>query len=134
MANRVIHFEIQADDLNRAKNFYEKALGWKITQAMTKEQGGMDYWSLDTGKGPGIGGGMYQRPKSGDKLYTYDCTIAVEDIDKAIDAVKKNGGTIDPNPDGKDKGMIPGVGWFAKAKDPEGNKFGLMQATDWKPN
>ncbi|MFZ2188044.1 MAG: VOC family protein, partial [Candidatus Moraniibacteriota bacterium] len=39
--NRIIHFEVQADDVARAKKFYEKAFGWKITQAMTKEKGGM---------------------------------------------------------------------------------------------
>lgn len=127
--NRVIHFEIQADDVERAKKFYEKALGWKISQAMTAEKGGMDYWILDTGTGPGIGGGMYRRPeKSAEKFYTYDCTVLVEDIDKAVEAVKANGGTIS-----REKSIIPGVGWFASAKDTEGNRFALMQATEWKP-
>ena len=35
---------------------------------------------------------------------------------------------------GKEKDMIPGVGWFASAVDTEGNRFGLMQPTDWKPS
>jgi uncharacterized protein len=127
--NRVIHFEIQADDVERAKVFYLKALGWKITQMMTKEQGGMDYWGVETGEGVGINGGLYQRPKNKDeKFYLYDCTIQVEDIDKAVQAVKTNGGIIT-----KEKDEIPGVGWFAGAKDTEGNRFGLMQATDWRP-
>ncbi len=129
MANRVVHFEIQADDIERAKKFYEKTLGWKISQMMTKEQGGMDYWGLVTGPdgAPGINGGMYQRPKDR-KLTTYDCTIAVENIDEAIAAVTENGGTIR-----QDKMEIPGVGWFASALDTEGNTFGIMQPTDWKP-
>ena len=127
--NRVIHFEIQADNIERAKNFYEKALGWKINQMMTKEQGGMDYWGVVTGEGtPGINGGMYQRVASGDKLYAYDCTIEVPDLDKAMAAVKENGGTIT-----KEKMEIPGVGWFAGAKDTEGNRVGLMQPTGWQP-
>lgn len=47
MSNKVIHFEVQADDVNRAKEFYEKAFGWKITPAMSKEKGdAMDYWML----------------------------------------------------------------------------------------
>lgn len=125
--NRVIHFEIQADDIDRAKKFYENALGWKINQAMSKEEGGVDYWLFDTGTGPGIGGGMYKRPED-DKIYTYDCTILVKDIDKAMEAVKANGGEII-----KEKSEISGVGLFATAKDTEGNRFGLMQATDWKP-
>jgi hypothetical protein len=128
MNNRVIHFEIQADDVNRAKNFYEKALGWKIDQMMTKEQGGMDYYGLKTGEDgtPGINGGLYQRPPE-NKLYTYDCTIQVENLDMAIEAVKKNGGQIRG-----EKMEIPGVGWFAGATDTEGNRFGLMQPTGWQ--
>lgn len=130
MANRVMHFEVQADNVERAKKFYEKALGWKIEKAMSKDDGGMmDYWMIVTGKdGPGINGGMYQRPADSDKFYLYDCTVTVPDIDKAVEAVKANGGSIT-----REKGEIPGIGWFANAKDTEGNRFGLMQPTDWKP-
>ncbi len=53
--------------------------------------------------------------------------MQVEDIDKAMEAVKANGGTIT-----REKGEIPHVGWFAGAKDTEGNRFGLMQPTEWK--
>lgn len=127
MANPVVHFEIQADDLGRAKAFYEQTFGWKIEQMMTKEQGGMDYWGLTTREDgtPGINGGMYQRPAD-NKLTTYDCTIQVPDIDKAIEDVRKNGGTIR-----QEKMEIPGVGWFAGGTDSEGNRFGIMQPTDW---
>lgn len=126
---RVIHFEIQADDIERAKKFYENVLGWKIEKWMSKDQGGMmDYWGIHTGEEgtPGINGGLYQRPAE-DKLYLYDCTVQVDDLDKAIEAVKANGGTIT-----REKSEIPGVGLFAGAKDTEGNRFGLMQATDWQ--
>jgi predicted enzyme related to lactoylglutathione lyase len=129
MANRVIHFEIQADDAARAKGFYEKTFDWKIEQMMTKEQGGMDYWGLTTGEDgtPGINGGMYLRSDANESLHTYDCTIEVADIDAAVAAVKANGGTIT-----KEKGEIPGVGWFAGALDTEGNKLGIMQPTGWQ--
>ena len=129
MTSRVIHFEIQADDVARAKVFYEKTFGWTISQMGTKEQVGMDYWGLTTGPDgtPGINGGMYQR-SSENVLKTYDCTLQVEDIDKAIAAVRANGGVIR-----REKSEIPGVGWFARATDTEGNIFGMMQPTDWKP-
>jgi hypothetical protein len=130
MANRVIHFEVQADDVERAKSFYEKTFGWKIEKLMSAdEQGGMDYWGLTTGPAdtPGINGGLYQRPNDR-KLHTYDCTITVDDLDKAIEAVKANGGKIR-----QEKGEIKEVGWFAGGIDTEGNSFGLMQPTDWKP-
>jgi predicted enzyme related to lactoylglutathione lyase len=124
-----MHFEIQADDIVRATNFYKKIFGWKIDQAMTAEKGGMDYWTIVTGeKGePGINGGLYVRP-SDRKLETYDCTITVENIDKAIADIKKNGGKIT-----RDKTEMKGLGFFARAEDTEGNTFGLMQPTDWKP-
>ena len=128
--NRVIHFEIQADGVERAKTFYEKVLGWEIAQMMKKEEGGMDYWGVTTGKDtPGINGGLYQRPVEADKkFYLYDCTIEVPDLDAAIDAVKANGGSIT-----REKSEIPNVGFFAGALDTEGNRFGLMQPTGWQP-
>jgi predicted enzyme related to lactoylglutathione lyase len=129
--NRVVHFEIQADDVNRAKDFYMKTFGWKIEPWMTKGEKGaeMDYWGLLTGdEVPGINGGLYQRPMDTDKYYMYDCTIGVMDIDKAIMDVKANGGTII-----KEKMEMMGVGWFATAKDTEGNRFGLMQSTAKMP-
>lgn len=126
MSNRVIHFEIQADDVERAKKFYETVLGWKIEQIMTKDKIGMDYWGVSTGEGPGINGGLYSRSEASEKFYLYDCTVQVEDLDKAIEAVKANGGIIT-----REKSEIPGVGFFAGAKDTEGNRVGLMQATDW---
>jgi predicted enzyme related to lactoylglutathione lyase len=129
MASRVIHFEIQADDVQRARAFYEKCFDWKVDQLMSQESGGMDYWGLTTGPEgtPGINGGLYQRPAE-HPLHTYDCTLHVDDIDKAVAAVKANGGTIR-----SEKAEIPGVGWFARATDTEGNIFGLMQRTNWEP-
>lgn len=129
MASRVIHFEIQADDVQRAKAFYEKTFEWTVQQWMSTEQGaGMDYYGLITGPDgtPGINGGMYQRPAE-KPLHTYDCTIQVDDIDKAIEAVKANGGTVT-----SEKMQIPGVGWFAGGLDTEGNKFGMMQPVEWQ--
>ena len=86
----------------------------------------MDYWLIMTGETgtPGINGGLYQRPVESEKFYLYDCTVEVEDLDKAVEAIKANGGTIT-----KEKVQLPGVGWFAAAKDTEGNKLDLMQAT-----
>ncbi|MFA6105306.1 MAG: VOC family protein [Patescibacteria group bacterium] len=129
MSNRVIHFEIQADDPDRASNFYQKALGWKIEKYPAAEGSGMDYWMLFTGeKGePGIGGGMYKRPAD-NKLHTYDCTIDVDDIDKVTEAIKKNGGKIL-----KEKEKMEGIGWIARAEDTEGNIFAIMQAVEPKP-
>ena len=125
-SNRVIHFEIQADDMERARNFYKDVFGWKTDLMMKKgvDGGMMDYWSVVTGKDsePGINGGMYER--SDDKrINTFECTIDVSDIDEAIKMIKANGGTIST-----EKMKIEKVGWFANAVDTEGNMFGVMQA------
>ena len=128
--SRVIHFEIQADDVERAKNFYEKVFGWKIEKYMSeKDSGMMDYWMVMTGKEgtPGINGGMYKRPED-DKIYTYDATIDVEDIDKVVEMIKASGGKIT-----REKSELKEVGWFASAEDPEGNRFSIMQPTGWQP-
>lgn len=126
MENRVVHFEIQANDVNRAMNFYKKTFGWKIEKWMSADEknGKMDYWGLITGeKDQGINGGLYERPKDR-PVYNYDCTISVEDIDKSTKAVEKNGGKVRVQ-----KMEIPEVGWFATCIDTEGNYFNLMQST-----
>jgi predicted enzyme related to lactoylglutathione lyase len=47
----------------------------------------------------------------------------VKDVDKVIGEIEKQGGKI-VNP----KHAVPGVGWLAYFKDPEGLLFGIMQA------
>lgn len=131
MNNRPIHFEVQAEDPERAKKFYETALGWKIEKT-TMPGVGMDYWMLKTGDGPGIDGGLYKRADSPRKLNSFDCTVLVDDIEKVIEAIKANGGQIQAW-EGKEKWEMKGLGWFSRAVDSEGNVFGLLQATEWQP-
>ena len=131
MANRVVHFEIEAKDKDRASKFYADAFGWNM-EKQPEEYGG--YVMVTTGdpKEPGgINGGIYQEDEK--KLNAYSCVIAVDDIDKAISDVKKAGGKVfDDNktPDGKELGEkmdIPGVGIYVKCEDTEGNRFTLLQ-------
>src|SRR6185369_4390749 len=112
MSNRPLHFEVQAHDAERAKNFYEKALGWNIEKSNMPNVG-MDYWMIKTGDGPGINGGLYERKSNPmRKLMSFDCTILVEDIDKVIADIKANGGKIEPW-EGKEKWEMKGLGWFS---------------------
>ena len=113
---RVIHFEIHADDPERAAKFYEKALGWKIQ----KWEGPMEYWMVTTGKdGPGIDGGIMRRMEGGSTWNTVD----VENLDKTVEKIVKAGGRqVSP------KQAVPGIGWAAYCADSEGNVFGLMQS------
>lgn len=120
MPNRVVHFEIQAKDLERAKKFYTSAFGWKMEQ-MGPEM--MNYVVITTGdpKEPGgINGGMTQADDK--KWNAYSCVVAVDDIKKAMEDVKSAGGTVLAEPMD-----IPTVGTYAPCQDTEGNYFSLLQ-------
>ena len=106
-------------------------LGWQVDKT-TAPGTDMDYWMIKTGDGPGINGGMYNRNGALGELHSFDCTILVDDIDKVIADIKANGGTLTMK-DGKEKWEMPGMGWFANGFDTEGNTFGIMQSTGWKP-
>jgi hypothetical protein len=114
---KVIHFEIDAEKPERAIKFYEKVFGWKIV----KWEGPVEYWLVTTGREgePGIDGGLSRRTES--KPTTIN-TIDVPSVDEFIKKVKDNGGTIT-----SPKHAVPGVGWIAYFKDPEGNIFGMME-------
>jgi uncharacterized protein len=121
---RVIHFEIHADDPERAAGFYRELFGWQIT----KWDGPMEYWMVVTGSAPepGINGGLMRRrgpgPADMAAVNAYVCTADVPDLDASLATVARlNCPVVVP------RMAIPGVGWLAYAKDTEGNIFGLMQ-------
>ena len=120
---RVTHFEIHADDTDRAAGFYSALLGWRFQ----KWGGPMEYWLVTTGPDgtPGINGGLMKRqhPLSGnDGMIGYVCTATVSDLDGLLAKAPQLGGTP-----ALPKMPVPGVGWLAYLKDTEGNVFGLMQ-------
>lgn len=122
MPNRVVHFEIEAQDTNRAKEFYSKAFGWEMDQT-GDEYGG--YVTVKTGdpKEPmGINGGIF---KGGEKkeLNAYSCVISVDDVKKAMADVKAAGGKVLT----EEPTDIPGIGLYAKCEDTEDNHFTLLQ-------
>ena len=117
---RVIHFDMTADDPERVQAFFESVFGWSFH----KWDGPMDYWLVTTGPDgePGINGGLSRRGEQSGPLTN---TIQVADLDAAVEAVRRSGGTVT-----MEKSPIPGVGWFAGITDPEGNAFGMMQPDD----
>jgi predicted enzyme related to lactoylglutathione lyase len=115
--SRVVHFEIPADNPERAEKFYSETFGWKFQ----KWAGPQDYWPVTTGPNeqPGINGGLLRRPHPGAPVVN---TIQVEDLNKSLEAVAKHGGkTVVP------RMAIPGVGHLAYCQDTEGNTLGVMQ-------
>ena len=119
---RVVHFEVHAEDPQRAIAFYTAVLEWSFTQW----GGPMDYWLITTGPAEerGIDGGMVRRQGTidGQAVIAYVCTVAVESVDDTLAKALAHGGQL-----ALPKMPIPGVGWLAYAKDTEGNLFGMMQ-------
>ena len=127
VGNRVVHFEIEAKDLTRAKKFYSQALGWEMNQ-MGEDMG--KYVMVITGdrnEPGGINGGMFENKNK--ELNAYSCVIAVDDIESAMADVSAAGGKVlSEKPDD-----IPGVGLYAKCEDTEGNRFTLLKPSSDMP-
>ena len=123
MAN-VTHFEIPADDPERAMAFYGRLLGWTF-----HDWGGIGYWLAQTGPDDefGILGAIMRReaPFEGEGVAAYVCTMNVEDLDALLARVPELGGTV-VGP----KRAVEGMGWHAYARDTEGNLFGMMQGDE----
>lgn len=123
MSRPVVHFEIPADDAERASAFYSSAFDWSISQ-----EPGMEYWALrttDTGENgmpaePGaINGGLFIRDPS---LRAPIVTVDVDDIDATLARIEELGGSTVQS-----KAAVADMGYAAYFTDPEGNIIGLWQ-------
>ena len=112
------HFEIPADDVERARGFYKELFGWEIE----KFSPDMDYWFVKTtdreGK-PALCGGMMKRPMPQQQITNY---VGVDDVDASAEKVKSLGGQIIVP-----KQPVPGMGWFVFCMDTENNVFAMWQ-------
>jgi predicted enzyme related to lactoylglutathione lyase len=113
---RVVHFEVSADDTERASRFYSNVFGWEIQ----KWGGPKDYWLVSTGTEdqPGINGGLFKR----DGPVNYVNTIDVPSVDDYVARITEHGGRVVVP-----KTTIPGVGYLVYCQDTENNVFGIMQ-------
>ena len=124
--SRVVHFEIQVDDLERAKEFYGSVFGWTFQD--WSEFTGAPYWGAITGEDsePGINGGLLERPvgapapEQGTNAYV--CTMQVEDFDEAERRILAAGGRV-----ALPKMALTGMAWQGYFLDTEGNTFGIHQ-------
>ena len=122
--SRAVHFEIHASNPQAAIDFYSRLFGWSFN----KWDGG-DYWMIHTGPDdqPGINGGLIPRrgslPESMAAMNAFVITIDVDNVDATVASALAAGGTA-----AVPKMAVPGIGWLAYLKDPDGNVFGVMQA------
>jgi predicted enzyme related to lactoylglutathione lyase len=120
---RPVHFEIHASDPDAAQAFYAEVFGWTI-----ERWGEVPYWVITTGDASeaGINGGLLPRegapPAGGEPINAFVITIEVPDCAGYVDRAVRAGGTV-----ALPMTAMPGVGWVAYVKDPDGNIFGLIQ-------
>lgn len=116
---RVVHFEISADEPERAVKFYSDVFGWNAE----KWGGPKDYWLVTTGgdEQPGINGGVFKREGPVNFVNTIDVP-SVEDF--AARVTESGGRVVVP------KMAIPGVGYLVYCQDTESNVFGIMQGDE----
>ena len=125
--HKVVHFEIPADDVDRAKKFYGEIFGWQLqdwplqdgsvyTGARTVEVDEKTFIPKEPGA---INGGIVRRDRF---VKTPQVTINVPSVDQYIEKIKNAGGGLI-----KDKQEIEGAGFYAYVSDSEGNLLGLWE-------
>ncbi|HEY6668669.1 MAG TPA: VOC family protein [Candidatus Nitrosopolaris sp.] len=132
----IVHFEIPANDIGRAKKFYNDLFGWKIekwpgtednssqlTSPVTGQS--IEYWMVITTDDKGnkaLGGGMMKRQMPEHQVTNY---IGVESIDEYSSKVKELGGKVVAP-----KHAVPGMGYFALCIDTENNSFAIWESNE----
>jgi predicted enzyme related to lactoylglutathione lyase len=122
MANSVVHFEIFASDVERARKFYERVFGWSFEIA-----GGPDFYLISTGPAsdPGLTHGLIAKrrgPAAQGSLNGYRCTISVRSITESMAAIQAASGTLRGS-----IAEIPHVGKVIEFADTEDNIVCAME-------
>lgn len=111
------HFAINADDVPRARAFYEQALGWTFTPW------GPPGFYQTRSAGQGFMGALQgRRDIGGHAMPSIELTFGVEDIEATTAAIEAAGGKLIMAPF-----HIETVGHLAFFQDTEGNVAGVMQ-------
>ena len=132
----IVHFEIPANDIGRAKKFYNDLFGWKIEKWPSTEDNSsqltspvtgqsIEYWMVITTDDKGnkaLGGGMMKRQMPEHQVTNY---IGVESIDEYSSKVKELGGKVVAP-----KHAVPGMGYFALCIDTENNSFAIWESNE----
>ena len=123
--DKVVHFEIPADDVDRAQKFYEAVFGWKMDPVPEMNYTMVHTVEIDENRMPkevgAINGGMMKRTKD---ISAPVVTIDVANIDDAVKKVTEQGGKLV-----MEKQKVGDMGWSTYIKDSEGNVIGLWQST-----
>jgi predicted enzyme related to lactoylglutathione lyase len=112
------HFAINADDVPRARRFYESVFGWRF-----EPWGPPDFYQIRNA-GEGLLGALQGRRElvDGVRMRGYEASLGVDDLQATIAAIEAGGGRIVMPPY-----RIDGVGELIYFEDTEGNLAGAMQ-------
>jgi uncharacterized protein len=119
------HFAINADDVQRARLFYERVLGWKF-----EPWGPPDFYQVRNA-GEGLMGALQERRElvAGQRTVGFEASFAVDDVRAVLAAAAASGGKVLMQPY-----RIEGVGEIGYFEDSEGNLCGVAQYVSglWK--
>lgn len=117
MPGTLRHFAINADDVPRARAFYEAVFGWAFTP-----WGPPGFYQVKNAGAGLIGALQGRRDIEGRKMPGMELTFGVEDLDATVAAIEANGGKLLMQPY-----LIETVGRLIFFQDSEGNIAGAMQ-------
>lgn len=115
MPNKLAHFAIEADDVDRARGFYEAVFGWRFVP-----WGPPGFYLIE---GAGVHGALQQRREpmpAGRK--GFECSFAVDDIAVSAKLIEQAGGSMIGS-----QHTIPPVGQLQQFSDTEGNEAIVVQ-------
>jgi predicted enzyme related to lactoylglutathione lyase len=116
-AQHVRWIELSCDDQDGAVDFYKRQFGW--AQDGDMDMGEMGKYRFIQANGVTIGAIMRKPPQLPVSMWTY--YIGVDDIDRAVEAVRSGGGQVFHGPN-----EIPGGEYSLNGMDPQGAAFALV--------
>lgn len=121
--NKVVHFELPADDLGRAQKFYSEVFGWEISKVPDMEYHMIKTVETDEKQMPktvgAINGGLMKKQSPTE---TPVIVIDVDNLDEHLIKAQSAGAKIVLS-----KMTVGDMGYYARISDTEGNVVGVWQ-------
>ncbi|MBI1339967.1 VOC family protein [bacterium] len=115
MPNKLAHFAIEADDVDRARAFYEQVFGWTF-----QPWGPPGFYLI---RGAGVHAALQKRMAPAPTGWKgFECSFAVHDLDAATKSIGAAGGRILGS-----SHAIPTVGRLVQFEDTESNQAIIIQ-------
>jgi uncharacterized protein len=118
MKGKIVHIEIPSGNTEQALKFWGQLTGWSFKNYGEGQEGAPEYHMFEGEPG----GAIYPADERGIRVY-----FEADDIDAELNRIRELGGQTE------DKMPVPSMGWFAHAKDPDGNEFSIWQSDDSAP-